>query len=72
MLERYGRFLVAAGFVLIVAGGLLWLASRFGWQRLPGDFVFRGKNVVVYLPIGLSILISIVATIVLNVIIRRR
>jgi len=72
MLERYGKFLVAAGAVLLVLGGVLWLVAHFGWQRLPGDIVLRGRNVTVYLPIGLCILLSIVATIVLNLIFRRR
>lgn len=47
------------------------LLGRFGVDRLPGDFVFRGGNYTVYFPIGLMILLSIIATIVLNIIFRR-
>ena len=38
------------------------LAARFGLPlgRLPGDFAYRGKNFSFYFPLGTSILISIV------------
>lgn len=57
--------------VLLALGGLLLLLGRFGLNRLPGDLVFRRGALTVYLPIGLMILLSIVGTIVLNVILRR-
>jgi hypothetical protein len=31
---------------------------------MPGDFAWRGKNAQVYLPLGTSILISVVLTLV--------
>ena len=34
--------------------------------RLPGDFVFRGKNSVFYFPIVTSIFLSIVLTLVFS------
>jgi hypothetical protein len=33
--------------------------------RLPGDFLYRGKNTTLYFPLASSILISIVLSIVL-------
>ena len=56
---------------MLVLGGLFVLLGRFGVERLPGDLVFRRGNLTVYLPIGLMILLSVVGTIVLNVILRR-
>jgi hypothetical protein len=56
---------------LLVLGGLFLLLGRFGVERLPGDLVFRRGNLTVYLPIGLMILLSIVGTIVLNIVLRR-
>ena len=57
--------------VLLMVGGLFLLQGRFGVQRVPVDLVFRRGNLTVYFPIGLMILLSVVGTIVLNVIFRR-
>ena len=70
-LGNIGRLLIAAAVLLLVLGGLFLLLGRFGLDRLPGDLVFRRGNVTVYFPIGLMILLSVVGTIVLNVLLRR-
>ena len=69
--EGIGKLLVAGAVVLLVLGGLFLLLGRFGVERLPGDLVFKRGNLTVYFPIGLMILLSVVGTIVLNVIFRR-
>ncbi len=69
--EGIGRLLVAGAVVLLVLGGLFLLLGRFGVERLPGDLVFRRGNLTVYFPIGLMILLSVVGTIVLNLVFRR-
>ena len=66
-----GRLLVGGALVLLVLGGLFVLLGRLGLDRLPGDLVFRRGNLTVYLPIGLMILLSVVGTVVLNVLLRR-
>ena len=70
-LEGIGRLLIGGALVLLVLGALLLLLGRFGLDRLPGDLVFRRGSLAVYLPIGLMILLSVVGTIVLNVLLRR-
>ena len=70
-LEGIGKLLIGAAIVLLVRGGLFLLLGRFGLERLPGDLLFRRGNFTVYFPIGLMILLSIVATIVLNLFFRR-
>jgi hypothetical protein len=70
-LEGIGKLLIGGAVVLLVLGGLFLLLGRFGLERLPGDFVFKRGDVTVYFPIGLMILISIVATILLNLFFRR-
>jgi hypothetical protein len=70
-LEGIGKLLIGGAVVLLVLGGLFLLLGRFGLERLPGDLVFKRGNVTVYFPIGLMILISIVATILLNLFFRR-
>jgi hypothetical protein len=70
-LEGIGKLLIGGAIVLLVLGGLFLLLGRFGLDRLPGDLVFKRGDVTVYFPIGLMILLSIVATIVLNLFLRR-
>jgi hypothetical protein len=65
-METLGKALLGAAILLAIAGGLLLVFSRLGFDRLPGDVVIRGKHVTVYAPIGLMILLSLVLTIVLN------
>jgi hypothetical protein len=64
-----GRLLLVFGVLLVVIGGALMLFGRFA---LPGDFTFRSGNVTVYVPLATSIILSIVATIVLNLVFRQR
>ena len=70
-LESVGKLLIGGALVLLVLGGLFLLLGRFGLDRLPGDLVMRRGNLTVYFPIGIMILLSVVGTIVLNVIFRR-
>jgi hypothetical protein len=59
------RWLITLGIVLLVAG-LLWpFLQKLGLGRLPGDIVVERGNFRFYLPLGTSILISIVLTLVL-------
>lgn len=69
--SQIGRLLVVAAVVLGVGGLLLLGASALGIGRLPGDLRFGSGNSRVYIPLGTSILISVVATVVLNLIVRR-
>ena len=63
--------MIGGAVVLLVLGGLLYLLGRFGVDRLPGDLVFKRGDFTLYIPIGLMILLSVVGTIVLNIIFRR-
>lgn len=69
-----GRVLVVAGFVLVVAGVIVLLGERIGIRlgRLPGDFSFRRGSLRVYVPIATSIVVSVVLTLALNLLLRRR
>jgi DUF2905 family protein len=64
-----GRLLLVFGVLLVVIGGALML---FGRLHLPGDLTFRSGNTTIYVPLATSIILSIVATIVLNLAFRRR
>jgi len=68
-MQDVGRLLLVFGVLLVVIGGGLMLLGRF---NLPGDFTFRSGNVTVYLPIATGIILSVVLTVVLNLLFRRR
>jgi hypothetical protein len=58
------RLLLKLGIILIVAGGLVYLLGRLGinFGSMPGDLTWRQKNVTVFVPIGTSILLSVLLT----------
>jgi len=68
----FARYLVIGGIVLIVLGGIVYLVGRTGipFGKLPGDIVIRRDNFTFSFPLGTSILLSIVLTILLNLAIR--
>lgn len=70
-LESLAKLFIGGALVLLVLGGLFLLLGRLGLDRLPGDLVLRRGNFTAYFPIGLMIVLSIVGTIVLNVLLRR-
>lgn len=69
-MESIARTLVLAGVVMLILGGAIYLAGRFDLPigRLPGDIRIEGKNGSFYFPLTSSILVSVVLTIVLNLI----
>ncbi|MDP8936191.1 MAG: DUF2905 domain-containing protein [Actinomycetota bacterium] len=68
---QVGKWLLVAAVVLAVAGGVLVAGARLGLGRLPGDLAFGKGNARVYVPLATSLLVSIVATVVLNILARR-
>jgi hypothetical protein len=69
-----GRLLIGLGLVLLIAGGLLLLLGRTGIPlgKLPGDFSYRGRNLSVYVPLGTSVLLSAVLSLILYLFARFR
>ena len=62
--------LILAAVIAVV--GLILIASGKGLiPRLPGDIAIERKNVRIYIPLGTSILVSVVLTVLLNVLFRR-
>lgn len=59
------------GLGLLVLGGLVVLLGRgIGLGNLPGDLVYEGDNVRVYVPIASMIVLSLVLTLLLNLALR--
>lgn len=62
-LQSTGKLLIVFGVILVVIGALFMLAGRINisWiGRLPGDIYIKKKHFQFYFPLGTSILISIV------------
>ena len=72
MLQQIGKLIVLAGAAVAVFGAILYLLGRAGLGRLPGDVSFGSKNWHVYLPIGTSVLVSVILTVLLYLIHRLR
>jgi Protein of unknown function (DUF2905) len=62
-----GRLLIYLGMLFIAAGLVIIAMGRMGVPigHLPGDITYRGKNVSVFAPIGSSILLSILLSLLL-------
>ena len=71
-MDNLARWLVIGGILLILIGGGVYLAGRMGipFGKLPGDIKVVTQNGLVYIPIVTSCVLSILLTIVLNIIIR--
>ncbi len=65
-MTEFAKGLITIGAILVLVGAGLLLASRIGLPlgRLPGDMAWRGGNVRVFFPLGTSILISVVLSLV--------
>ncbi len=70
-LENLAKIVLGVGAGLLIVGGIMYLLARLGLTQLPGNFVYRGKNVTVYIPIGLMILVSVLGSLILHLLSRR-
>ena len=73
-IDNLGRILVIIGIGLCLLGGIILLLSRLPFFNqlgsLPGDMRFQGQNFSCFAPITSMVLVSIILTIILNVLIR--
>jgi len=68
-----GRLLIVAGALLLIVGIFFTLGGRVPFLgRLPGDISFRSGNVQVFVPLVTCLLLSVVLTLVLNLLFRGR
>jgi hypothetical protein len=74
MLEwsNLGKMLILFGGIAMLIGLILLFADKIPFiGRLPGDIYIEKKNFTFYFPLMTSILISIILTIILNLLSRR-
>lgn len=71
-LTTFARTLVILGIILVVIGGLLYAFSRAGFLtgKFPGELRIEGQNFTCVIGLGLSIFLSVLLTLCLNLIMR--
>ena len=69
-METLARFVMLAGIGLIIIGALIYGLGKLNIPlgRLPGDIHIEGQNGSFYFPVTTSILVSIVLSILVNLI----
>lgn len=71
-MQPFAKLLIISGIVMVFAGVVLLLSPRIPWLgRLPGDIHVEGKNGSFYFPIVTCIVISIILSIIMNLMGRR-
>jgi hypothetical protein len=66
-----GKLLVLAGGALVLIGAAVWLLSGTGlFGRLPGDIRIERPGITCVFPLASMIVLSLLLTVVLNVILR--
>ncbi len=70
-MEGMGKLLLIVGIVLAAFGAALLIAGKLGMPRLPGDILIRRDKFTFYMPLGLMLLLSLILTVILNLLARR-
>ena len=71
-MESLGRMLLYIGIVTVLIGAFFILVAKVPWfGRLPGDFVYRREGVTIFVPVATMILVSLILTLLLNIVWRR-
>ncbi len=70
-MPRFSKVFIEIGILFIICGFVLFLFEKVGLFKLPGDIVVQKKNFTIYIPIVTSILISLILTIIINVLLRK-
>ncbi|MFO7663075.1 MAG: DUF2905 domain-containing protein [Chloroflexota bacterium] len=67
-----GRWLIFIGLTIALTGVVILMANRFfPWLgNMPGNISFEGENYKIFIPLGAMILVSVLGTILLNILLR--
>jgi len=70
--DSLGRLLIYIGVLMVLIGGFFILVAKVPWfGKLPGDIIYRREGMTIYVPLATMILVSLVLTLLLNIIWRR-
>lgn len=65
-MNSIGKMIFSLGVGLVILGLVIMLGERFGLGKLPGDIFIRKGNFTFAFPIVSSIIISLLLTLILN------
>jgi hypothetical protein len=69
--DQIGKLLILAGGAILLVGVVFLLVGRTGFLgRLPGDLTFSNGNFTCVVPIASMLLLSLLLTLVVNVVLR--
>ena len=72
-LQSLGRILLVVGVLVTLVGGALALGLRIPFLgQLPGDITINRENVRVFVPLGTMVVLSLILTVILNLLNRSR
>lgn len=75
LMESMARIFVGLGLLLLFMGLIFWFLSKLGSNislfRLPGDIYIRKENFTFYFPVTTFLLLSLILTLIANLIFRR-
>jgi hypothetical protein len=61
-----GPLIIAAGVTLVLIGLLVWSGGLSWFGRLPGDIRIERESVHIYIPLVSMFLVSVVLSLILN------
>jgi hypothetical protein len=69
-MQVYGKYIILFGLILMIVGAILYFfGQHLNWLgKLPGDIRIEKENFRFYFPITTMILISVILTILINLI----
>ncbi len=72
-IQSLGKIILVMGIFLVVFGSLILLSPKIPFiGRLPGDILIKRDNFTFFFPLASSIVISLIITIILNLLLGRR
>ncbi len=72
-IQSLGKIILLMGIFLVVFGSLILLSPKIPFiGRLPGDILIKRDNFTFFFPLASSIVISLIITIILNLLLGRR
>ncbi len=70
-MNELGKFFILLGILIILIGIAITLAPKLPTWKLPGDILIRRDNTTIYIPIATSLIISLILTLIINILLRK-
>ncbi|MBI2049507.1 DUF2905 domain-containing protein [Candidatus Roizmanbacteria bacterium] len=71
-MTEFGKIIIFIGIILLIIGAVITLSPKVPFLgKLPGDFLIQKNGFSFYFPLATSIVISIILTILINLLSRK-